>query len=131
MLLRPRSPALARPCVALAALLILMAGCKPIPLTGGIQANANVDANFQGNVTVNLPTAPDPGPMVPVVVEAAAPGAPQVALIDVDGLILNQNLTGLYSVGENPVAAFREKLKTAAADPRIRAVVLRVNSPGG
>ena len=31
------------------------------------------------------------------------------AIIDVDGLLLNQNLTGLYSVGENPVASFREK----------------------
>ncbi len=131
MLSWPRSPALARLFLALGALLSPLAGCKPLPLTGGIQANANVDANFQGNVTVNLPTAPDPGPMVPVVVEAGTAGAPQVALIDIDGLILNQNLTGLYSVGENPVAAFREKLKAAAADPRIRAVVLRVNSPGG
>ena len=31
---------------------------------------------------------------------------------------LNQNLTGLYSVGENPVAAFREKLEAAARDGR-------------
>jgi protease-4 len=54
-----------------------------------------------------------------------------VALVDVDGLLLNQNLTGLYSVGENPVAAFREKLEAAAADPGVRAVVLRINSPGG
>jgi protease-4 len=52
-------------------------------------------------------------------------------LLDVDGLILNQNMTGLYSVGENPVAAFREKLEAAAADPRVRALVLRINSPGG
>ena len=34
-------------------------------------------------------------------------------------------------MGENPVSAFREKLEAAAADPRVRAVVLRINSPGG
>jgi protease-4 len=35
------------------------------------------------------------------------------------------------SVGENPVSLFREKLDAIEADPCIRAVVLRVNSPGG
>ncbi len=55
----------------------------------------------------------------------------RVGLIDVDGLLFNQNLTGLYSVGENPVASFREKLEAAAADPRVHAVVVRINSPGG
>ncbi len=52
-------------------------------------------------------------------------------MLDVDGLLLNQNLTGLYSVGENPVASFREKLEASACDPRVRAVVLRIHSPGG
>jgi protease-4 len=49
----------------------------------------------------------------------------------VDGLILNQNVEGLYDSGENPVAGFREKLGAAAADPNVVAVVLRINSPGG
>ncbi|HWE40622.1 MAG TPA: S49 family peptidase [Isosphaeraceae bacterium] len=78
---------------------------------------------------MRLATAPDPGPMVAEVVRPGAGG--RVALIDVDGLLLNQNLAGLYSVGENPVAAFREKLEAAARDPSVRAVVVRVNSPGG
>ncbi len=54
--------------------------------------------------------------MIPVVVRAGAAGSqsPRVAVLDVDGLLLNQNLTGLYSVGENPVASFREKLEAAA-----------------
>jgi protease-4 len=69
--------------------------------------------------------------MLPVVVRAGGPDAARVAVLDVDGLLLNQNLTGLYSVGENPVAAFREKLEAAAGDPRVRAIVLRINSPGG
>ncbi len=55
----------------------------------------------------------------------------KVALIDVDGLLVNTNLTGPYSSGENPVDLFREKLDAAAADPRVRALVVRINSPGG
>ena len=57
--------------------------------------------------------------------------AGRIAIVDIDGLIVNQNLTGLNSAGENPVAAFREKLALAAYDPAVRAAVLRINSPGG
>lgn len=56
---------------------------------------------------------------------------PAVAVIDIDGLLVNQNMSGFGSLGENPVALFREKLEAAAANPEIRAVVLRIDSPGG
>jgi len=56
---------------------------------------------------------------------------PKIALIDVDGLLVNRNLSGSGSMGENPVAFFREKLDVAAADASICAIVLRINSPGG
>jgi protease-4 len=107
-----------------------LAGCHhPFPVAGSLAT----ESRFQGTLDVRNPTVTDPGPMVPTVVRAApaGPAAPRVALLDVDGLILNQNLTGLYSAGENPVAAFREKLEAAAFDPRVRALVLRINSPGG
>ena len=58
-------------------------------------------------------------------------GAARIALIDVDGLLLNMDMTGLYSAGENPVSLFRERLDAAAADPCVRAVVVRINSAGG
>lgn len=126
------------PIVAAVALATLGGGgCQVIPVAGTIRTESQVVGSMQGTVNgtldVRLPTAPDPGPMVPRVVRKSpsGPGAPRIALIDVDGLLLNQNLTGLYSVGENPVAAFREKLEAAAADPLVRAVVLRINSPGG
>lgn len=55
---------------------------------------------------------------------------PRVALIDVDGILLNTNYTGPYATGDNPLDLFREKLDAArCAD--VAAVVLRVNSPGG
>ncbi len=57
--------------------------------------------------------------------------APKIAVIDVDGILVNRNLVGLQSMGENPVALFREKLDAAAADPCVSAIVLRINSPGG
>ena len=117
----------------LATLLSGIAGCHTIPIDGKIRADANVTAGFQGKVDVRLPTATDPVPMASVNVRHApgGPESPRIGIVDVDGLILNQNMTGLYSVGENPVSAFREKLEAAARDPRFRAVVLRINSPGG
>ena len=66
-----------------------------------------------------------------VVQAGGARHAPRVAVIDVDGLILNTPFVGPLSVGENPVALFREKLEAAAADRCVRGVVVRVNSHGG
>ncbi len=58
-------------------------------------------------------------------------GPTRVAIIDVDGLILNTPFVGPLSCGENPVALFREKLDAVARDKCVKAVVLRINSPGG
>ncbi len=127
--------------LALALALAGLSGCHPLPVSGRFRGEAKVDADarvvadaaVRGSVEVKLATAPDPGPMTAVVVRGShsGPEALRIGLVDVDGLLFNQNLTGLYSVGENPVASFREKLEAAAADPRVRAVVVRINSPGG
>jgi protease-4 len=55
----------------------------------------------------------------------------KVAIIDVEGMILNARTSGLLSDGENPVSLFRERLDAAACDDHVKAVVLRINSPGG
>src|SRR5271166_1032929 len=55
----------------------------------------------------------------------------KIAIIDVEGMIMNARSTTLLGSGENPVALFRERLDAAAADKRVKAVVLRINSPGG
>lgn len=56
----------------------------------------------------------------------------QVAIIDVEGMILNAKVDGgLFTSGENPVSLFRERLDAVAKDHRVKAVVLRINSPGG
>jgi len=56
----------------------------------------------------------------------------KVALLDVDGLLRNERDRSLLgSPGENPVSLFKEKLDKAAADDRVKAVIVRINSPGG
>jgi len=55
----------------------------------------------------------------------------KVAIIDVSGMILNARSSGLFASGENPTALFREKLEAATNDKRVKAVVVRINSPGG
>jgi protease-4 len=55
----------------------------------------------------------------------------KVAIIDVSGVMLNARTGGLLTSGENPVSFFRERLDAAAADKHVKAVVLRINSPGG
>jgi protease-4 len=102
-----------------------LCGCHCFPFSGTVETN--------GKFKVETTNFPDFGPMVARVVRCGrgGPGAGRIAIVDVDGLIVNQNMTGLSSAGDNPVAAFREKLEAVAADASVRAVVLRINSPGG
>ena len=55
----------------------------------------------------------------------------KIAIIDVDGLLINKQKRGLIRAGENPVSLFIEKLDKAASDESVKAVVLRLNSAGG
>jgi protease-4 len=55
----------------------------------------------------------------------------KVVLIDVEGLLLNARSSSLFGDGENPVSLFRERLDAAATDCHVKAVILRINSPGG
>ncbi len=54
----------------------------------------------------------------------------RVALVDVDGFIAS-SAPGFLARSVTTVADVRERLDRAARDGRVRAVVLRVNSPGG
>lgn len=77
------------------------------------------------------PVSPVAGRVRAVPVQAGQPGASRVAVVDVDGLILNTPFVGPMSVGENPVSLFREKLDAIEAEGNTRAIVLRVHSHGG
>ncbi|UCG32518.1 MAG: signal peptide peptidase SppA [Phycisphaerales bacterium] len=56
---------------------------------------------------------------------------PKIALIDVEGVLMNADTGGLLEEGEHPVSLLLEKLHKAEADERVKGVVLRINSPGG
>jgi len=119
------------------ALLAVCAGCgHAFPVRAWVEgqgtANVTADADVRGAFELKLPGAVDPGAMVATVVKPPAAGQSScVALVDLDGVLLNQNQGGLVPVGDNPLAALRDKLDAAAADPHVAAVVLRINSPGG
>lgn len=55
----------------------------------------------------------------------------KIALIDVSGVIANREKRSLFGAGDNPVSVFVEHLDKAADDPSVKAVLLRINSPGG
>ncbi len=55
----------------------------------------------------------------------------KIAVIDVDGILMNARDTGLFGTQENPVSEFVEKINYAQADMSVKAVILRINSPGG
>jgi protease-4 len=119
-----------RRAVAIVVLLLGIAGCNhPIKT----EDRLTIDGPVLGKFSAELEPKNNTGPLIEMAVEgpAGCHGGPKVAIVDVDGLLLNQNLTGPYSTGENPVDLFREKLDTAAGDPDVCAVVLRINSPGG
>jgi protease-4 len=116
------------PLAVLGFLLIGASGClRPIKVI--TEDHLRIDGPVSGEI---VPTS-NARPVVAMPVEGGATicKSPHVCIIDVDGLLLNTNLAGPYSAGDNPVDVFREKLDVAAADPYAVAVVLRINSPGG
>jgi protease IV len=58
---------------------------------------------------------------------------PKILLLDVDGVLSEEGEAGTLGFGgrENPVARIREQLDLARRDSEMRAVLLRIQSPGG
>ncbi len=58
----------------------------------------------------------------------------KIAIVEVEGMIANAKAGGLGTLlgsSENPVSLFVQELDRAEKDDSVKAVVLRVNSPGG
>ena len=95
------------------AALLLIAGCAPV---GSFKVTAiPEDQTLQEKVVYS-----DPGWVTD-----------RVALIDISGILMNAYEPRLLGEGEHVVSLAVEKLNTAAKDKRVKAVVLRINSPGG
>jgi len=58
-------------------------------------------------------------------------GRDKIAIIEVEGMLMNARAGGFLQAGENPLSLFTQQLNIAERDSAVRAVVLRVNSPGG
>jgi len=113
---------------------LLTGGCSHLPpLKTESKLNVSLDTPMSAKVNATMNSLPDLGPLLEVALppHGPLPARCKVALIDVDGLLLNTDLVGPYSMGENPVAMFQEKLLAAGSDQAVKGVVLRINSPGG
>jgi protease IV len=98
-------------------------------------ANPLINVHAFGDIDANAALAPNPK-QTPVFASLLPhrphfPRACRVAVIDVDGVLLDSDATGFGSMGENPVAIFRERLDAIEHDRCVRAVVLRIHTPGG
>jgi protease IV len=55
----------------------------------------------------------------------------KIAIVEVEGMLMNIRAGGLLQATENKLSLFTQEMEKAASDPSVKAVVLRVNSPGG
>lgn len=78
--------------------------------------------------TFNFPLFPGPGPLQET--QVSGKGDAKVLLIEVSGMIGSQDGDGLAQT-PSLVASVKEQLSRAAQDEKVKAVVLRINSPGG
>jgi len=83
-----------------------------------------------GCITLNIPGG-KPGDLKETVIEGER--GPKIALIEIEGLLHEAGKPLPLGLGreESPVARVRAQLDKAAKDRAVRAVVLRIHSPGG
>jgi protease IV len=98
-------------------------------LTAGLAALLLLFAGF-GCVTVKVNLFEEPGPLKEKVVSGYA--RDKILLLDVSGVIMEGPRRPWFSLaGVVDPGRVKEELEKAAGDRRIKAVVLRINSPGG
>lgn len=61
----------------------------------------------------------------------AGTGKDKIVLMDLSGIITGEEKVGALITEPSPVARVKEELEKASRDPAVKAVVLRINSPGG
>ncbi len=83
-------------------------------------------ASLPGCITVNL--LEPAGPVQEV--QLTGTGEGKVLLLDLSGVISSQDKDGLFPQ-PNMLAALKEELTKASKDEKVKAVVVRINSPGG
>lgn len=89
-----------------------LGSCRPLSVSVAL---GHVDAPLDESVVLS-----DPGST-----------AARVAMIDLRGVLIDGRRSGMFGPGPNPVDEFVSRLNRAREDGRVRAVVVRINSPGG
>ena len=106
-----------------------LTGCIT-PISVALDGQLTSSKPIEAAIRADLSPQNSPEPLHSVILPGSA-GAQRVAIIELDGLLVQESLVGLGSQGSNPVALFHEKLQAAENDPAVVGVVLRINSPGG
>ncbi len=78
--------------------------------------------------TFNFPLFPAPGPLQETQVDGT--GKAKVLLVEISGMISSQEKEG-FRPAPSMIASVKEQLTRAAKDDSIKALVLRINTPGG
>jgi len=91
---------------------VLLGGCGPVTFSVTL---GETDARLRESVVLETPER----------------SRDKVAMIELDGIILSVDEPGFGGGRANAVDRIVRRLNIAEHDPRVRAVVLRINSPGG
>ena len=91
-------------------------------------------ALLAGCSVISLDLNPKIRPLTEETVEGKS--GPKILLIDVSGMISDEGATPILSLGTPPprvplLVRVREELKKAEEDKNVRALIVRINSPGG
>jgi protease-4 len=87
-----------------------------------------------GCSVISLDLTPRLRPLEEETVEGSGDG--KILLMDISGFLSDETPSGTLTIGTPPprvpmLVRLREELKKAADDPKVRALVVRINSPGG
>jgi protease IV len=85
-------------------------------------------AMLTAGCTFNFPLFPGPGPLQET--QVSGTGKAKVLLMEVSGVISSQEDDGFMPT-PSLIANIKEQLNRATQDDAVKAVVLRINTPGG
>ncbi|MBL9183435.1 MAG: signal peptide peptidase SppA [Verrucomicrobiaceae bacterium] len=90
-------------------------------LSGGVEAGA----------ALSMPAKPLPKFRENLLEAAKDKATGKIVQIDLDGIISSFSSEGLFSEAMPSIESLKRQLAQAAADAEVKAIVLRINSPGG
>lgn len=84
-----------------------------------------------GCFSVNIPLGAPPKEYDEKIVSSDTRAEGKIALVDLEGILTRDHYESILGSRESLIVSFVEKLKKAEADGDVRAVIVRIDSPGG